>query len=71
MSASVIAVTLEVKDVLIASSSAFTYSGGAVYVKLLGEEDSVRVRYVAKGPENSSNTWLLYGAEAGDRLIVK
>lgn len=70
-SVSVTAVTLEVDDVLIVPSSTLSYNNGSNYVRILGENESVSTRYVSKGFENASETWILGGVNDGDRLIVK
>ena len=70
-SVSVSAVTLEVVDALIVSSSTLNYNNGSSFVRILDNSESVSIRYVSKGFENASETWILFGINDGDRLIVK
>lgn len=70
-SAAVIAVTMYVEDVLVASSQAVTYKDGRYFVDILGSDGAVHTRYVVKAMDDGSDAWIALGAAEGDKLITK
>jgi len=69
--ADISAVTISVPNVVVVPNSALQYSNGKCYVRILDQDGTVRTRYVSLGMTGTNESWILYGVEPGDKLIIK
>lgn len=70
-SVTVTADTMIVENAVLVNNSALQYKDGKCYVRILGQDGSVRVRYVNLAMTGDSESWIILGVEPGDKLITK
>ena len=69
--ATVTADTLHIEGVVVASASTVNYRDGKAYVRVLGDDGSVHVRYINLAMTGEYDSWIISGVEPGDKLITK